>query len=238
VSFGHADGEILHDINLNVAPGECVALVGPSGAGKSTLAALIPRLHDPTRGAVLVDGRDIRTLRMHSLRAHIGIVTQETFLFHGSILDNLRYARPDATDDQVMEAARAAHIHDFIASLPDGYDTIGGDRGHRLSGGERQRIAIARVLLKNPRILILDEATSALDSASEAAVQAALEKLMVGRTTFIIAHRLSTVRNANRIAVMERGRVVQIGTHAQLLGSGGLYASLYQQQFGSDSPAA
>ncbi|MEA2696343.1 MAG: ATP-binding cassette, subfamily bacterial [Myxococcales bacterium] len=239
VSFAHGlDEAVLHDIDLTVAPGECVALVGPSGAGKSTLVALIPRLADPTAGAVLVDGQDIRTLRLASLRSHIGIVTQESFLFHGSILDNLRYGRADATVEEVTAAARAAQIHDFIASLPQGYDTIAGDRGYRFSGGERQRIAIARVLLKNPRILILDEATSALDSASEAAVQAALEKLMEGRTTFVIAHRLSTVHKANRIAVMEKGRLVQIGTHAQLVTGDGLYARLHRQQYSAAGGAA
>jgi ATP-binding cassette subfamily B protein len=239
VSFAHGlDDAVLHDVDLAVAPGECVALVGPSGSGKSTLVALIPRLADPSGGAVLVDGHDVRTLRLSSLRSHIGIVTQESFLFHGSILDNLRYGRAGATVDEVKAAARAAQIHDFIASLPDGYDTIAGDRGYRFSGGERQRIAIARVLLKNPRILILDEATSALDSASEGAVQAALEKLMEGRTTFVIAHRLSTVHRANRIAVIEKGRLVQIGTHAQLMTKDGLYARLHRQQHGAAGGAS
>jgi ATP-binding cassette, subfamily B, bacterial len=212
-----------------------VAIVGPSGAGKSTLAAMLPRLHDPTAGAVLVDGHDIRTLRLKSLRSHIGVVTQETYLFHASILDNLRYARPDAAPEEVAQAARAAQIHDFIASLPDGYETIVGERGYRLSGGEQQRLAIARALLKDPKILILDEATSSLDSTNEALIQAALDRLLVGRTSLIVAHRLATIRKANRIVVLDHGRITEVGGHAELLARGGLYATLYRQQFGAEA---
>ena len=192
----------------------------------------MPRLHDPTAGAVLVDGHDIRTLRLKSLRSHIGVVTQETYMFHASILENLRYARPDAAPEEVAQAARAAQIHDFITGLPDGYETIVGERGYRLSGGERQRLAIARALLKDPKILILDEATSSLDSTNEALIQSALDRLLVGRTSLIVAHRLATIRMANRIVVLEGGRIVEIGGHAELLARGGLYATLYRQQFG------
>ena len=221
LSFSYGPDEpLLRDIDLDIAPGECVAIVGPSGAGKSTLAALVPRLYDPTAGAVLVDGHDIRTLRLKSLRSHIGVVTQETYLFHASILDNLRYARPDAAPEEVAQAARAAQIHDFIAGLPDGYETIVGERGYRLSGGERQRLAIARALLKDPRILILDEATSSLDSTNEALIQAALDRLLVGRTSLIVAHRLATIRKANRIVVLDGGRIVEIGGHAELVAAG------------------
>jgi ATP-binding cassette, subfamily B, bacterial len=233
LSFSYGPDEpLLRDIDLDIAPGESIAIVGPSGAGKSTLAALVPRLHDPTAGAVLVDGHDIRTLRLKSLRSHIGVVTQETYLFHASILDNLRYARPDAAPEEVAQAARAAQIHDFITGLPDGYETIVGERGYRLSGGERQRLAIARALLKDPKILILDEATSSLDSTNEALIQSALDRLLVGRTSLIVAHRLATIRMANRIVVLDGGRIAEIGGHAELLARGGLYATLYRQQFG------
>jgi len=236
VSFSYAPDEpLLHDIDLRIAPGECVAIVGPSGAGKSTLTSLLLRLYDPTAGAILVDGHDIRAVRLKSLRAHIGVVTQETFLFHASILENVRYARPDARPEEVAQAARAAQIHDFITGLPDGYETIVGERGYRLSGGEQQRLAIARALLKDPKILILDEATSSLDSTNEALIQAALDRLLVGRTSLIVAHRLATIRKASRIVVLERGRVAEIGGHAELLEKGGLYASLYRQQFAVES---
>jgi len=231
VSFSYRPEEpLLRDINLDIAPGERVALVGPSGAGKSTLAALVPRLYDPIEGAVLIDGHDVRGIRLKSLRSHIGVVTQQTYLFHASILDNLRYARPDAPLEEVAQAARAAQIHDFIAGLPDGYETIVGERGYRLSGGEQQRLAIARALLKNPKILILDEATSSLDATNEALIQAALDRLLVGRTSLIVAHRLATIRKADRIVVLERGRIVEIGGHSELLAAGGLYASLCRQQ--------
>jgi ATP-binding cassette subfamily B protein len=241
ISFEHVafsygpDDRILQDIHLDVAPGECVAIVGPSGAGKSTLAALVPRLYDPTEGRVLIDGHDVRALRIKSLRSHIGIVTQETYLFHASILENLRYSRPAATREEVEAAARTAQIHDFIAGLPEGYETIVGERGYRLSGGEKQRLAIARAVLKDPRILILDEATSALDSTNESLIQTALDRLLVGRTSLVIAHRLATIRKAHRIVVLERGRIVELGTHDELLARRGLYASLHREQFRYDA---
>ncbi len=221
----------LRDVSFSVEPGQLAALVGPSGAGKTTITYLLPRLYDPTEGRISIDGTDIREATLDSLAEQIGMVTQETYLFHDTIRANLLYARPDATDRQMIDAARAANIHDFIASMPDGYDTIVGERGYRLSGGEKQRIAIARVLLKDPRILVLDEATSSLDSQSEALIQAALERLMVGRTSIVIAHRLSTVLAADVILVMDKGRLVERGTHAELLQQDGLYAELYRTQF-------
>jgi ATP-binding cassette subfamily B protein len=221
----------LDGIDFEVRPGQLVALVGPSGAGKTTTTYLIPRLYDVDSGAVEIDGTDIRRIALASLGEVIGFVTQETYLFHASIRDNLRYARPDATEAELEAATRAAAIHDRIAELPDGYDTTVGERGYKLSGGEKQRIAIARVLLKDPRILILDEATSALDTVSERLIQAALERLMEGRTTVAIAHRLSTILRADRILVYERGRIVEQGSHAELLERGGLYARLYREQF-------
>jgi len=221
----------LQDVSFTVEPGQLAALVGPSGAGKTTITYLLPRLYDPTEGRVLIDGIDIRDVTLESLSAQIGMVTQESYLFHDTIRANLLYARADATEAQMIEAARAANIHDFIASMPDGYDTVVGERGYRLSGGEKQRIAIARVLLKDPRILVLDEATSSLDSQSEALIQAALQRLMVGRTSIVIAHRLSTVLAADVILVMNKGRLVERGTHAELLAQGGLYAELYRTQF-------
>jgi ATP-binding cassette subfamily B protein len=205
--------------------------VGPSGAGKTTLTYLIPRLYDPTAGRILVDGHDLRDLTLDSLGEQVGMVTQETYLFHDTIRTNLVYARLDASQAEIEAASRAANIHDFIAGLPEGYDTIVGERGYRLSGGEKQRIALARVILKDPRILVLDEATSHLDSESEALIQEALKRIMAGRTSIVIAHRLSTILAADLILVIDRGQVVERGTHAELLVAGGLYAHLYQTQF-------
>jgi ATP-binding cassette subfamily B protein len=224
----------LDEIDFEAQPGELVALVGPSGSGKTTTTYLIPRLYDVDAGAVEIDGLDVRRIRLESLGEIIGVVTQETYLFHASVRQNLVYARPEATDAELEVAARAAAIHERILELPEGYDTIVGERGYKLSGGEKQRIAIARVLLKDPRILILDEATSALDTVSERLIQAAFERLMEGRTTIAIAHRLSTILRADRILVYERGRIVERGTHAELLDAGGLYARLYREQFLSE----
>ena len=221
----------LDALNFRAAPGQLVALVGPSGAGKTTLTYLIPRLYDPTSGCILLDEHDIRDVTLASLTAQIGMVTQETYLFHDTIRTNLLYARPDATQEEIESASRAANIHDFIMELPDGYDTIAGERGYRLSGGEKQRIALARVIIKNPRILVLDEATSNLDSESEALIQDALKRVMAGRTSIVIAHRLSTILAADQILVMDRGRIVENGTHQQLIAHEGLYAHLYETQF-------
>jgi ATP-binding cassette subfamily B protein len=226
----------LEDVTLEVEPGQLAALVGPSGAGKTTLSYLVARLYDVDRGSVTIDGVDVRDLRLSSLTDLIGIVTQETFLFHASVRENLLYARPDADEAEVEAAARLAFIHDRIAALPDGYETVVGERGFRLSGGEKQRLAIARVILKNPRVLILDEATSALDTVSERLVQQALKPLMSERTTVAIAHRLSTILSADVIFVLDRGRVAERGTHAELVARGGLYAHLYEQQFATGLP--
>jgi ATP-binding cassette subfamily B protein len=227
----HAEPFALRDVTFEVLPGERVALVGPSGSGKTTITYLVPRFYDPTAGRVFLDDRDIRDLTQESLRRHIGIVTQETFLFHASIRENLLYARSGATQAELAAACRAANIHEFIAGLPGGYDTVVGDRGFRLSGGEKQRVSIARALLKDPAILILDEATSSLDATSEFLIQEALEKLLRNRTSLIIAHRLSTVLGADRIVVLDNGRIVEVGDHEELLGRSGLYAELFRQQF-------
>jgi ATP-binding cassette subfamily B protein len=219
-------------VSFRIAPGEQVALVGPSGAGKTTITYLVPRFYDPDEGTITLDGHDLRDLRQDDLRQHIGMVTQETFLFHASVIENLRYAKPDATEEEIVAATRAANIHDFIAELPEGYDTVVGERGFRLSGGEKQRLSIARALLKDPAILVLDEATSSLDSTSEHLIQEALETLLRGRTAIIIAHRLSTVLGADKILVMEKGRLVQVGSHEGLVEEDGLYSQLFTRQFG------
>jgi ATP-binding cassette subfamily B protein len=222
---------VLQEISFEMQPGQLTALVGPSGAGKTTITYLVPRLYDPIEGRVLLDGHDLRDLKLASLADQIGMVTQETYLFHDTIRANLLYAKPHATQEELEAACRAANIHDFIAGLPEGYDTIVGERGYRLSGGEKQRVAIARVVLKDPRVLILDEATSHLDSESEALIQHALEHVMSGRTSLVIAHRLSTILSADQILVIDQGRLVQQGTHEELLAQGGLYRDLYERQF-------
>lgn len=232
VHFEYEEGKkVLENINLKVKPGEVVALVGRSGSGKSTLVSLIPRFYDPTSGNIYIDDYDIKKMKISALRKAIAIVPQETFLFSDSLKMNIRYGRSNATDEEVIEAARAANAHDFIMAAPNGYDTLAGEGGILISGGEKQRIAIARAILKNPRILILDEATSSLDSESENLIQEALRTLIKGRTTIIIAHRLSTIVNADKIFVMESGRIVESGTHAELLDKGGAYARLYREQF-------
>jgi ATP-binding cassette subfamily B protein len=232
----------IDDVDFEAQPGQLVALVGPSGSGKTTTTYLLPRLYDVDRGAVEIDGRDVRDLTLASLGEVIGFVTQETFLYHASVRENLRYARPDATDEELETAARMAAIHERVMALPDGYDTIVGERGYKLSGGEKQRIALARVLLKDPRILVLDEATSALDTVSERLIQQAIERVMQGRTTIAIAHRLSTILRADLIVVFKDGRIIERGRHAELLDQGGLYARLYREQFlaatGADNASA
>ncbi|MCI1982374.1 MAG: ABC transporter ATP-binding protein/permease [Oscillospiraceae bacterium] len=232
VSFSYDESEkVLKRINLHIRPGQTVALVGPSGGGKTTLCSLLPRFYDVTSGSVRIDGSDVRGLRLSSLRNAIGIVQQDVYMFTGSIRSNIAYGKPDATDEEIMEAARSAGIHDFISSLPDGYDTFVGERGTRLSGGQKQRIAIARVFLKNPPILILDEATSALDNESERRVQESLDRLAKNRTTIVIAHRLSTIRNADRIVVIADHGIAESGTHGELLRKNGIYAKYYNMQF-------
>src|SRR6202042_2791364 len=241
VSFRYGGGEdggppapddALRDVSMLVSPGQLAALVGPSGAGKTTISYLIPRLYDVEQGAVKIDGHDVRDLTSETISGAVGVVTQESYLFGGTVRDNISYGRPGATDEEVVAAAKAAFIHDRIMALEDGYDTVVGERGYRFSGGERQRLAIARVILEDPPILVLDEATSALDTESERVVQQALETLMRRRTTVAIAHRLSTIRAADVIFAIDDGRVVERGTHDELLVAGGLYARLYTEQFG------
>jgi subfamily B ATP-binding cassette protein MsbA len=232
VTFAYRPGEpVLQDVDLIVPAGSLVAVVGPSGAGKSTLVDLLGRFHEPTSGRVTIDGRDIRDYTLASLRAHIGFVSQETVLFHDTVRANIAYGMPGASAADVERAARAAYAHEFVSALPRGYDSVVGERGTQLSGGQRQRLAIARALLRDPPILVLDEATSALDTEAERLVQAAIERLLEGRTVFVIAHRLSTVQRADRIVVLDRGRVVERGDHAALLARGGLYRRLHDLQF-------
>jgi ATP-binding cassette subfamily B protein len=228
VAFAYDDknGPLLRDIDLTIPAGGSLAVVGPTGSGKSTLSHLVPRLYDVTGGRVTLDGTDVRDLDFDTLARAVGVVSQETYLFHASVAENLRFAKPEATDEELYAAARAAQIHDHIAALPDGYDTVVGERGHRFSGGEKQRLAIARTILRDPPVLILDEATSALDNRTEQAVQEAIDALSANRTTLTIAHRLSTIRGADQIVVLDSGRTVERGTHDELLARGGRYAAL------------
>ena len=231
VDFSYDDEPVLHNVDFVAKPGDMVALVGPSGAGKTSLAYLLMRLYDPIGGRVTLDGHDLRNLTLASLGKHIGVVTQETNLFHTSVAENLRYAKPDATDEELVAACQAAHIHNVIAAMPKEYETVVGERGYRLSGGEKQRLAIARLILKNSKILILDEATSSLDTHSERLIQEALDSLITGRTSFVIAHRLSTILAADTILTLDEGRIIERGMHQDLLAKGGLYAKLYEEQF-------
>jgi len=233
-----AGESVLHDVSFSVAPGQLVALVGPSGAGKTTITALVSRLYDPGAGTVRIGGVDLRDVSMQALHDSVGVVTQEAHLFHDTIRANLAYARPEATEEQMRAALAAAQVLRLVDSLPEGLDTVVGDRGHRLSGGEKQRLAIARLLLKGPRVIVLDEATAHLDSESEVAVQRALDAALAGRTSLVIAHRLSTVRGADLILVVDDGRIVERGRHAELLARRGLYADLYETQFATELETA
>jgi len=232
-----ASGPVLHDVNFSIRPGELVALVGPSGAGKTTITSLLARLYDPTEGRIRLSGTDLREFSMASLHEVVGVVTQDAHLFHDTIRANLSYAKPGATEQEMISALRSAQVWDLVSSLSEGLDTVVGDRGHRLSGGEKQRLAIARLLLKGPGLVVLDEATAHLDSESELAVQQALDTALTGRTALVIAHRLSTVRGADQILVVSDGRIVQRGKHHELLAQGGVYADLYNTQFASESPS-
>jgi ABC-type multidrug transport system fused ATPase/permease subunit len=231
VHFRYRTGdEVLHDVTFRIAPGEMVALVGRSGAGKTSIANLLCRFYDPTHGTILIDGHDLRQVKLVSLRSQIAVVLQDTFLFNSTIRDNLRYGKPDATDEELVAAARAAYAHDFVVGLPDGYDTEIGERGVKLSGGQKQRLALARAILADPRILILDEATSSVDAEAEYLIQQALDSVLKGRTALVIAHRLSTIRNADKIIALENGKIIEVGDHQDLIGRDGLYSQLYRRQ--------